>query len=30
MPLQKAIDELVANKNTQFDADIVDAFVKIL
>jgi HD-GYP domain-containing protein (c-di-GMP phosphodiesterase class II) len=30
MPLQKAIEELVKNKNTQFDPDIVDAFIKIL
>lgn len=30
MPIEKAIDELLKNKNTQFDADIVNAFVKIL
>jgi response regulator RpfG family c-di-GMP phosphodiesterase len=30
MPLEKAIEELVKNKNTQFDEEIVDAFVKIL
>jgi len=30
MPLDKAVDELVANKNTQFDADVVDSFLKIL
>ncbi|MGV8056576.1 MAG: HD domain-containing phosphohydrolase [Smithellaceae bacterium] len=30
MPFEKAIDELIANKNTQFDAVIVDAFVKII
>ncbi|MEQ8253411.1 MAG: HD domain-containing phosphohydrolase [Smithellaceae bacterium] len=30
MPLDKAVDELVANKNSQFDADVVDSFLKIL
>jgi HD-GYP domain-containing protein (c-di-GMP phosphodiesterase class II) len=30
MPKEKAIEELVNNKNTQFDPDIVDAYVKIL
>jgi HD-GYP domain-containing protein (c-di-GMP phosphodiesterase class II) len=30
MPLEKAIDELIKGKNTQFDEEIVDAFVKIL
>ena len=30
MPLEKAIDELIANKNTQFDACVVDSFIKIL
>jgi len=30
MPLEKAIDELIKSKNTQFDGEIVDAFVKIL
>ena len=30
MPLEKAIDELVNNKNTQFDEDVVNAFIKIL
>jgi len=30
MPLEKAVDELVANKNTQFDADVVDSFLKVL
>ena len=30
MPLEKAIEELVKNKNIQFDADVVDAFIKIL
>ncbi len=30
MPVEKAIDELVKNKNSQFDEDIVNAFVKIL
>jgi putative nucleotidyltransferase with HDIG domain len=30
MPVDKAVDELIKNKNTQFDAHIVDAFVKTL
>ena len=30
MPLETAIAELLNNKNTQFDADVVDAFIKIL
>jgi response regulator RpfG family c-di-GMP phosphodiesterase len=30
MPKEKAIEELVNNKNSQFDPDIVDAYVKIL
>ncbi len=30
MPLEMAIAELLNNKNTQFDADVVDAFIKIL
>jgi putative nucleotidyltransferase with HDIG domain len=30
MPVEKAIDELIKNKNTQFDEDIVNAFVKII
>ena len=30
MPLDKAIEELVKNKNTQFDEDVVNAFIKIL
>ena len=30
MLLEKAIEELVKNKNTQFDADIVEAFIKII
>jgi putative nucleotidyltransferase with HDIG domain len=30
MPMEKAIDELIKNKSTQFDPDIVDVFVKIL
>jgi response regulator RpfG family c-di-GMP phosphodiesterase len=30
MPLEKAIEELVKNKNTQFDEEVVNAFVKIL
>ena len=30
MPKEEAIQELVANKNTQFDPDVVDAYIKIL
>ena len=30
MPIEKAIEELVQNKGTQFDPDIVDAYIKIL
>lgn len=30
MTQEKAVAELIANKNTQFDADIVDAFVEII
>lgn len=30
MPKENAIKELVINKNTQFDPDIVDAYIKIL
>ena len=30
MSVEEAVDELVKNKNTQFDTDIVDAFIKIL
>jgi response regulator RpfG family c-di-GMP phosphodiesterase len=29
-PVEKAVEELVNNKNTQFDADIVEAFIKII
>lgn len=30
MTQERAVAELIANKNTQFDADIVDAFVEII
>lgn len=30
MPLARAVDELLKNRNTQFDAEIVNAFVKII
>lgn len=30
MSKDKAIDELIANKGTQFDPDIIDAYIKIL
>ncbi len=30
MPKKEAIQELVASKNTQFDPDVVDAYIKIL
>ncbi len=30
MPLNKAIDELVNNKNTQFDEEVVNAFLKLI
>jgi response regulator RpfG family c-di-GMP phosphodiesterase len=30
MPKEKAVAELINNKNTQFDPDIVDAYIKIL
>lgn len=29
LPIDKAVEELVKNKNTQFDADIVEAFINI-
>jgi response regulator RpfG family c-di-GMP phosphodiesterase len=30
LPVAKAVEELVKNKNTQFDANIVEAFIKIV
>jgi putative nucleotidyltransferase with HDIG domain len=30
MQIEQAVEELIKNKNTQFDGEIVDAFVKIL
>lgn len=30
MPKKEAVQELVASKNTQFDPDVVDAYIKIL
>jgi putative nucleotidyltransferase with HDIG domain len=30
MPQEKSIEELIRNKNTQFDADVVDAYIKIM
>ena len=30
MSIEKAVEELVKNKNTQFDADIVEALIKII
>lgn len=30
MPVEKAVDELINNKNTQFDPDVINAFIKIL
>jgi response regulator RpfG family c-di-GMP phosphodiesterase len=30
MSIEKAVEEVVKNKNTQFDSDVVDAFLKIL
>ena len=30
MPKEEAIAELIANKSTQFDPDIVDAYIKII
>jgi len=30
MPIEKAVEELIKNKNTQFDPDVVDALIKII
>ncbi len=30
MSKEKAIEELIANRNTQFDAEVVDAYIKII
>jgi HD-GYP domain-containing protein (c-di-GMP phosphodiesterase class II) len=30
MQIEQAVEELIKNKNTQFDGEIVDTFVKIL
>ena len=30
LPIEKAVEELIKNKNTQFDPDIVEAFIKII
>ena len=30
LTIEKAVEELVKNKNTQFDPDVVDAFIKII